>query len=93
MQHDLDHYSPHDKDLPFLGLEEWGNRNAERAVKHWTIAASQGEDESIKHLTNAYKKGFVKKEDLGAALRAHQAAVDATKSPQRDAAEEYRRNH
>ena len=28
-----------------------------------------------------------KKEDLAAALRTHQAAVDATKSPQRDAAE------
>ena len=40
----------------------------------------------------AYKKGLFKKEDLGAALRAHQAAVDATKSPQRDVAEEYYRD-
>jgi len=32
------------------------------------------------------------KEDLAATLRAHQAAVDATKSPQRDAAEGCYRN-
>ena len=36
-----------------------------------------------------FKEGFVSKEELAAALRAHKAAVDATKSPQRVAAEEY----
>jgi len=30
--------------------------------------------------------GRVSKDDFAAALRAHQAAVDATKSPQREAA-------
>eukprot|EP00984_Skeletonema_dohrnii_P020252 scaffold9816_cov99-Skeletonema_dohrnii-CCMP3373.AAC.6 len=40
---------------------------------------------------SAFKKGKVSKEDLAAALRAHKAALDATKSPQRAAAEEYRR--
>ena len=35
--------------------------------------------------------GFVSKEDLAAALRAHKAAVDATKSPLRDVAEEFYR--
>jgi hypothetical protein len=38
-----------------------------------------------------YKAGLVEKEVITAALRAHQAAVDATKSPQRDVAEEYYR--
>ena len=52
-------------------------------MKHWIIAASQGDDDSIKTLMDAYKLGFVSKEDLAAALRAHQAAVDETKSPQR----------
>jgi hypothetical protein len=33
--------------------------------------------------------GFVSKEDYAAALRGHQAALDATKSVQRKAAEEY----
>eukprot|EP00985_Skeletonema_marinoi_P007137 scaffold3121_cov211-Skeletonema_marinoi.AAC.6 len=34
-----------------------------------------------------YLRGVVSKEDFAAALRAHQAAVDATKSPGRDTAE------
>jgi hypothetical protein len=34
-----------------------------------------------------YKKGVVSKADLAITLRAHQAAVDATKSPQRETAE------
>jgi len=74
-----------------LGCREVVNGNIERAVKHWIIAANQGSDESIQLLMENFKKGFVKKEDLAAALRAHQAAVDATKSPQREAAEEYYR--
>ena len=35
-----------------------------------------------------FREGEVEKEDLTSALRAHKAAVDATKSPQRKAAEE-----
>ena len=34
-----------------------------------------------------YKLRMISKEDFAAALRAHQAAVDATKSPQREEAE------
>ena len=34
-----------------------------------------------------FEMGIVSKADLAAALRAHQAAVDATKSPQRKRAE------
>jgi len=71
-----------------LGVYEFENGNIEKAVKHLIIAASQGYDDSIKVLMKAFKGGFVSKEDLAAALRAHQAAVDATKSPQRDVAEE-----
>ena len=67
-----------------LGLHE---NVPERAVKHFIIAATQGEDNSIKALMEAFKMGWVEKEDLAAALRSHQAAVDATKSPQRDEAE------
>ena len=61
-------------------------------MKHWIIAATQGFDESIKMLLEIFQSGVVSKDDLAAALRAHQAAVDATKSPQREAAEEYRRS-
>ena len=69
-----------------LGVTEWNNSNMERAVKHWIIAATQGYDNAMKELMDAFKGGFVSKEVLAAALRAHKAAVDATKSPQREAA-------
>eukprot|EP00985_Skeletonema_marinoi_P020391 scaffold12117_cov76-Skeletonema_marinoi.AAC.1 len=65
------------------------NGNIERAKRHLIIAAVQGYDRSIEMLLAMFKDGFVSKDDLAAALRANQAAVDATKSPQRDAAEEY----
>jgi len=74
-----------------LGIGEWNNGNTERAVKHWIIAATQGDDDSIKELLEIFKEGFVSKDDLAAALRAHQAAVDSAKSPQREAAEEWQR--
>eukprot|EP00985_Skeletonema_marinoi_P006562 scaffold2836_cov95-Skeletonema_marinoi.AAC.8 len=74
-----------------LGCHEWDNCNIERAVKHWIIATNQGSDESIKALMDVYRSGMISKEELAATLRAHHAAVDATKSPQRDTAEEYRR--
>ena len=69
-----------------LGCIEWNSGRHERAVKHLIIAATQGDDDSIKNLMFAFKEGKVSKDDLAAALRAHQAAVDATKSPQREAA-------
>ena len=72
-----------------LGCHEWNNDNNERAVKHWIIAAKLGDDDSIKPLMAAYRVGFVSKDDLASTLRAHKAAVDATKSPQRDVAEEF----
>ena len=68
---------------------EWDNERYDRAVKHFIIAANLGHDGSIQMLKECYKHGFVSKEDFAAALRAHQAAVDATKSPQRDAAEAF----
>ncbi|KAK1743422.1 Sel1-like repeat family protein [Skeletonema marinoi] len=75
-----------------LGYIERISDRTERAVKHFIIAATQGDDYSIKLLMDVFKNGMVKKEDLAAALRAHQAAVDATKSPQREVAEEFYRN-
>ena len=74
-----------------LGWTENKNGNHERAVKHLMIAATQGDDDSIGALMKEYKGGCVSKDDLAVALRAHQAAVDATKSPQRLEAEEYYR--
>ena len=58
-------------------------------MKHFIIAANLGHDESLQILKEIYKVGQVSKDDLAKAFRAHQAAVDATKSPQREAAAKY----
>ncbi len=74
-----------------LALHEMigNNKRIERALKHYIIAANLGHDESLQCLKKFYSIGRFKKEDFAAALRAHQAAVDATKSPQREAAEKF----
>jgi TPR repeat protein len=74
-----------------LAMLEGKSERYDRAVKHYIIAANLGHDRSIQLLLKeCYKRGgLVSKEDFAAALRAHQAAVDATKSPQRDAAEAF----
>eukprot|EP00984_Skeletonema_dohrnii_P018416 scaffold8594_cov81-Skeletonema_dohrnii-CCMP3373.AAC.5 len=71
----------------YLGCLENRDGRMDRAVKHWIIAANLGDDGSLETLKDAFGEGLVSKEDFAAALRAHQAAVDATKSPQREAAE------
>eukprot|EP00984_Skeletonema_dohrnii_P034624 scaffold33610_cov233-Skeletonema_dohrnii-CCMP3373.AAC.1 len=71
-----------------LAVVEWNNGRQERAIKHWIIAATQGDDDALQYLRERYPR-FVRKEDFAAALRAHQAAIDATKSLQREAATEY----
>jgi len=70
-----------------LGWKEWYIGNSERALKHFSLGAKLGDDDSIEMLMIAFKSGLVSKDDLASALRAHQAAVDATKSPPRDAFE------
>eukprot|EP00984_Skeletonema_dohrnii_P011403 scaffold4542_cov150-Skeletonema_dohrnii-CCMP3373.AAC.8 len=72
-----------------LGCYEEGNGRIDRAVKHWIIAANLGLDEAIQALKVYYANGEVRKDEFAAALRVHQAAVNATKSPQREAAEKF----
>ena len=75
-----------------LGVVELGVGREDRAVKHWIIAANLGYDTSLKKLRECYAKGFISKEDFAATLRAHQAALNATKSPQREAGEAFYAN-
>ncbi len=65
--------------------EEKGH--AQRAVKHYVIAATLGEEMSMKALWTYYSFGHISKKELEAVLRSHQAAIDAMKSPQREAAD------
>jgi TPR repeat protein len=61
----------------------------DRAVKHFIIAANLGSDLALKCIKDLFVQGqgIVSKEEYAAALRGHQAAVDATKSTGREKAE------
>ena len=69
-----------------IGYFENINGRLDRAAKHWIIAAKLGYDESLEAVKRLYKDGLVSKDDFATALRGHKAAVDATKSPQREEA-------
>ena len=69
-----------------LGSFEGTKDRVDRAVKHYIIATKLGLGNSLHALKTIYKAGHVRKEDFAAALRGHKAAVDATKSPQREEA-------
>ena len=75
-----------------LGAHEYFDGNINRAVKHFIIAATQGNDAAIKNLMELYRYRCFSKEDLDATFRAHHAAVNATKSPQREYAEQLGNN-
>ena len=72
-----------------LGCYEWKNNRMDRAAKHIIIAANLGDDDALAALKDLYKAGHVSKDDFAATLRGHKAAVDATKSPQREKAAVY----
>ena len=67
-----------------LGVYEERNGRHERAVKHYIIAAKLGDDDALEGVKKGFQRGLVSKEDYAASLRGHQAAVDATKSKQRE---------
>jgi len=77
----------HPQPRKILAIQEFKRGRADKAVKHLIIAANLGDDDSIQMLKEMYSCGYVSKEDFASALRAHQAAVDATKSPQREEAD------
>ncbi len=76
----------------FLADYEAKSGRFERANKHYIIAANLGCDSSLKAIKVLFVQGIVSKEVYAAALRGHQAAVDSTKSAERDKAEEAERN-
>jgi hypothetical protein len=72
-----------------LGVEEEDSGMVDRAAKHFIIAAKLGYDGALDEVKKGFSVGIVGKEDFEAALRGHQAAVDATKSEQREEAYQY----
>jgi hypothetical protein len=53
-------------------------------MRHFVIASKLGHDIALERVKLAFRMGLVSKEDYEAALRGHRAAVDATKSKQRE---------
>ena len=68
-----------------LGCVEKDMGRFQRAVKHFVIASNLGHD-SMQELRVGYATGELSKQDFATAIRAHQAAIDATKSVQRSEA-------
>src|SRR6056300_653516 len=75
-----------------LGCEEVDNGRYERARKHFIIAANLGWHDSLSNLKILYAVGHATKGDYADALRAYQAAVDETKSEERERAEKAIKN-
>ena len=69
-----------------LGFKEAKNGRMDRAAKHFIITAKLGHDQSSEIVKKGFQLGTVSKEDYEAALRGHQAFIDATKSAQREVA-------
>jgi TPR repeat protein len=72
-----------------LGCEEAENGRFERARKHFIIAVNLGDHSSLSNVKRLYAEGHASKEDYADALSAYQAAVDETKSAEREKAEAY----
>ena len=72
-----------------LGCIEQQAGNMDRALKHWMIAAKDGEDDSFENIKCMYMEGIARKEDYTEALRLYQAYIDEIKSDQRDQAAAY----
>ena len=73
----------------YLALHEKNNDRFERAKKHVIIAVNLGCNPSLKLIKDLFVEGIVSKEEYAAALRGHQATVDATKSSQREKGEAF----
>ena len=69
-----------------LGCVEGINGQHNRAAKHFIISAKLGHDGSLECVKEGYQAGLMSKEDFTAALRGYQAAIAATRSPQREEA-------
>jgi tetratricopeptide (TPR) repeat protein len=69
-----------------LGCIEGNAGNADRALKHFMIAAKDGSSNSLKSIKLMYKNGDATKDEYTKALRSYQAYLDEIRSDQRDKA-------
>jgi TPR repeat protein len=66
-------------------MEYYSGGNVERAVKHWTIAASVGHYDAMNNLLIAFNKGLVSRDTMDSTLTAYNNACAEMRSEARDA--------
>jgi len=69
-----------------LGAFEANAGNPDRAIKHYMIALTNGNNDSLKGIQVIFKKGYATKEDYEKALRYRQEYLGNIRSEQRDKA-------
>ena len=69
-----------------LGVTEGIAGNIDRALKHFTISAGAGYDDSLQKIRDLFMAGHATKDDFEKALRAHKDAKDEMKSDPREEA-------
>jgi TPR repeat protein len=67
-----------------LGVMEAESRNMERAVKHWTIAASAGSFNAMQHLKICFERGLVSRDSIDSILAAYNNSCAEMRSEARD---------
>jgi TPR repeat protein len=75
----------HEDSRCFLGLMEANSGNMERAIKHWTIAASAGYHIAMHELRICFEKGSVNRELIDSTLAAYNNSCSEMRSEARDA--------
>jgi TPR repeat protein len=68
-----------------LGHMEAESRTMDRAIKHWTIAASAGDCYAMHTLITGFEKGYVSRESINSTLAAYNTSCAEMRSEARDA--------
>jgi TPR repeat protein len=68
-----------------IGIMEFESGNMERAIKHWTIAASAGYHIAMHALRQLFEKGLVSRESIDSTLDAYNTSCAELRSEARDA--------
>jgi TPR repeat protein len=74
----------------FIGHMESESRNMERAVKHWTIAASAGHYIAMHELRELFDQGVVSRESIESTLIAYNSSCASMRSEARDTYIQYK---
>jgi hypothetical protein len=64
---------------------EYNSGNIERALKHWTIAASAGCYTAMEQLRTGFEQGFVSRESINSTLAVYNNSCAEMRSDARDA--------